>query len=252
MIALSDLSNYLNQYLEINNFNDYAPNGIQVEGCETIKKIILGVTACQALLDRAVIEKADLILVHHGYFWKGESSIITGIKKSRLKTLLNNNINLLAYHLPLDCHPIVGNNIQLAKQLNINNINRHTIDNIPGLVCTGELNKAISGDDFANILKTQLDQAPLYIPAEKKLIKNIAWCTGAAQDLLQTAIDLNADAYITGEVSERTVHLAREAGIHFYSAGHHATERYGIQALGEHLSQQFPIDIKYIDIPNPV
>ena len=245
-----ELENYLNQLLQPEDFKDYCPNGLQVEGKHDIQKIITGVTACQDLIDKAIEKNADAILVHHGYFWTGENSCITGMKKNRIASLLKNEINLYAYHLPLDAHVEFGNNVQLAKKLNI------AIEFNDGrenpFLFTGSLKNPMSGEDFSLYVNKILSREPLFISSHKKKIKTLAWCTGAAQDYIEEAHSLGVDAFLTGEVSERTVHFARENDIHFFAAGHHATEKYGVQALGDHLVEKFGVDCEFIDIGNPV
>lgn len=250
VVSQTVLLGYLDELLLSRPIQDYAPNGLQVAGKPFIKKIVSGVTACQALLDAAVLHKADAVLVHHGYFWKGESSVIIGAKKQRLKTLLQHDLNLIAYHLPLDVHPVYGNNARLAEILNL--VVTRVLDPAMGLLWQGELASMMTGEALVTHIRQQLGRAPLYIPGHSPSIHRIAWCTGAGQDFIQQAIEANVDAFLTGEVSERTVHSAREAGIHFFAAGHHATERYGVQALGEHIAEQFSIQHQFIDIDNPV
>lgn len=246
------LLQHLEELLQPHTFRDYSPNGLQVSGRETISHIVTGVTASQALIDAAIEQGADTLLVHHGYFWKGENERVIGIKRERLKALLTHDINLIAYHLPLDCHPLYGNNVQLAERLNLKvDGPMDTQDpTAPGLV--GRLPQAMTGADFSQWLADCLDREPLHIGEDTDIIESVAWCTGAAQGFLQQAVDLGVDAFITGEVSEPTVHLARETGIHFFSAGHHATERYGAKVLGEHLAEQFDLTVEFIDIDNPV
>lgn len=252
MVKLPELVAYLTHLLEPQVFKDYCPNGLQVEGKQEITTLVTGVTASQALIDAAVEKNADAILVHHGLFWKGEAMTLTGMKYRRVKSLIVNKTNLLAYHLPLDAHPLYGNNAQLAKILNIDL--QETFEVEPGikLGCLGEISPAQSVDHFTQHLESRLQRVPLHIPSTKKEIRRIAWCTGAAQDFILPAIDQGIDAYLTGEVSERTVHIARENNIHFFAAGHHATERYGVLALGEHLSERFGLAHSFIDIDNPV
>lgn len=252
MAHLSEVVLYLNQLLQIHRFQDYSPNGLQVEGKQGISHIVAGVTASQALLDAAVRQKADAILVHHGYFWKGESPEITGLKKRRLQTLFDNEISLLAYHLPLDAHPVYGNNIQLAEILDLSVTGPLGDDSVGELIFTGELSHSLSGKDFSAHIDKALGRAPLHISGGPKMIKTIAWCTGAAQGFIEHAVKAGVDAYLTGEASEQTVHVARESGIHFYAAGHHATERYGIRAIAEHVAQQFSFSYDFVDIDNPV
>ncbi len=252
MLELEELVNHLHQYLSVEQFKDYAPNGLQVQGKPKIKKIISGVTASDALIDAAIEKKADAILVHHGFFWSQENPCITGIKHARLKKLLQNDISLLAYHLPLDVHPEVGNNTQLAKLLDLKIEKTIPAFSVPNLFFIGKPNKKISANDFALLVEQQLQRKPLWIPGESKFIESIAWCTGAAQRGIDLAVDIKVDAYLTGEISEHTVYVARETGIHFFSAGHYATERYGVRALGNYLQQQFSIEHEFIEIKNPI
>ncbi|MBT0727060.1 type 2 GTP cyclohydrolase I [Rosenbergiella australiborealis] len=242
------LEQHIDGYLNSHQFKDYAPNGLQVEGRESVKRIVTGVTACQALLDRAVELEADAIIVHHGYFWKNEPVVIKNMKRQRLKTLLANDINLYGWHLPLDAHPEVGNNVQLAKLLGIT-----LKGEIEPYLLEGEFEKPLTAEQLSQRLAEKLQRQPLYCgPDDQAEIKRIAWCTGGAQDFIERAADAGVDAFITGEVSERTVHIARERGIHFFGAGHHATERGGIQALGEWLKRHHGLEVTFIDIENPV
>lgn len=252
MISRRELSAYLDQLLSVEKVSDYCPNGLQVEGRETIRVIVTGVTASLALIERAIELKADAILVHHGYFWKNESPIIVGSKKARLAKLLGNDLNLFAYHLPLDTHPELGNNAQLAQVLNIQVNKSVTVDRCEHLLWLGELEQPVSGEIYARQLELKLGHSPLHIPGTTKPIQQLAWCTGAAQSYLEKAADLGVDAFISGEVSEATYHLAHERGIHYFAAGHHVTERYGIKALGQHLSEQFGLEHQFVDLPNPV
>ncbi|MEY4474875.1 MAG: hypothetical protein RL248_642 [Pseudomonadota bacterium] len=242
-----ELETLLNNTLNIYDFQDYAPNGLQVEGRAEVKRIITGVTASQALLDVAVQQQADAILVHHGYFWKNEPMAVRGMKRNRLKTLLTNDINLYGYHLPLDAHPELGNNAQLAKLLGIK-----VLGEIESLLPYGEfivpLNAVILRERLEKILDRNVLHCGVQAPAD---IHRIAWCTGGGQGYIQQAAEFGVDAFITGEVSEQTIHIAREMGVNFYAAGHHATERYGIKALGEWLATQHQLEVIFIDIPNP-
>lgn len=252
MVERSTLVDYCNQLLQSDAFQDYCPNGLQVEGAQQVKRLVTGVTASQALVDAAVAAGAQMLLVHHGYFWKGEGQTITGIKQRRLKTLLTHDLNLLAYHLPLDVHGEVGNNVQLARLMGWSVLGGLEPGNPRSVGLHGELAEAVDGDTLAGQLANALGREPLYIAGNDRPIKRIAWCTGAAQGYIDRAISLGVDAYVTGEVSEPTVHAARENGIHFFAAGHHATERYGVKALGEHLAEHFGIEHQFIDIDNPV
>lgn len=243
----AELTEYLNDYLEIANFKDYAPNGLQVEGKSEIKTIVTGVTACQALLDKAVELKADAILVHHGYFWKSEPEVITGFKQKRIKTLLINDINLYGYHLPLDAHNELGNNVLLGKLWGLTEPSEPK-----DLVRFGELQEAIPMSEFKEIVDKSLKRESLWLEGGPKMVKRIAWCSGGAQGYIDKAIELKADVFISGEVSEQTTHLAKECGVHYLAAGHHATERLGIKALGEHLASKFSLNCHFVDIQNPV
>ncbi|WP_299794295.1 Nif3-like dinuclear metal center hexameric protein [uncultured Shewanella sp.] len=247
----SELSRYLSEFLQISNYKDYAPNGLQVEGRTKINKIVTGVTACQALIDRAVELNADAILVHHGFFWKGEPEVITGMKQRRIKALLANDINLFGYHLPLDGHPMLGNNAELGRRLDISDA--EPVEGVAqGLIWQGRLDAPMSAEAFSSRLNNVLNRDALHIGQSSGEIQSVAWCSGGAQDYIDIAADLGVDAFISGEVSERTFHSAMELGVHYFAAGHHATERYGIQALGGHLAREFNIEHQFIDINNPV
>lgn len=243
---------YLDQLLEPNKYDDYCPNGLQVEGKSNVGKIVTGVTGCLALLEKAVEAKADMVLVHHGYFWKNEISTITGIKKNRIKLLLAHDINFVAYHLPLDAHSELGNNVQLANRLDFKIAPSQETKEQFSLVLSGELKKPMTINEFALHIERELERKPLVEAADNKVFKKIAWCTGGAQNYIDEAIMQGCEAYLTGELSEQTVHIARENNIHLIGAGHHATERYGIKALGEHLAKVFNLEHQFIDIANPV
>ncbi|WP_312141557.1 type 2 GTP cyclohydrolase I [Pantoea septica] len=242
-----ELENIVNQQLNSGAFSDYAPNGLQVEGRTEVKTLITGVTASQALVDEAVARNVDAILVHHGYFWKSEPAVIKGMKRNRLRALLTNDINLYGWHLPLDAHPTLGNNAQLAKLLDI-----EVKGEVQPLVFWGELATPLSGEALAQRIEEKLGRTPLHCgdnaPAQ---IRRVAWCSGGGQGFIDSAAAFGVDAYITGEVSEQTIHSAREQGLHFFAAGHHATERGGIKALGEWLASEHGLDVTFIDIPNP-
>lgn len=247
MMKNSELERLINEKLNTASFSDYGPNGLQVEGREAVQKIITGVTASQALLDEAVRQEADGVIVHHGYFWKNESPIIRGMKRNRLKTLLANDINLYGYHLPLDAHPELGNNVQLAQLLGIT-----VMGEIEPLVPWGELSMPVPGLELASWIEARLGRRPLWCgDTGPDTVKRVAWCTGGGQGFIDSAARFGVDAFITGEVSEQTIHSAREQGLHFYAAGHHATERGGIRALSEWLTENTDLDVTFIDIPNP-
>ena len=246
-----ELEQLINQKLSSDKINDYAPNGLQVEGKTEIKKIITGVTASQALIDYAIRQNADAILVHHGYFWKSENPCIRGMKGKRIKALLVNDMNLYGYHLPLDVHPELGNNAQLAKLLDIENL-QPLEKGAVSIPVWGELKEPMTGENFAEKIEKVLNRKPLIcIENGPHLIRKIGICTGGGQGYIDLAAEQGCDAFITGEVSEQTIHSAREQGLHFFSAGHHATERYGIKALGEWLAKEYGFDVEFKDIDNP-
>ncbi|WP_298440004.1 Nif3-like dinuclear metal center hexameric protein [uncultured Ferrimonas sp.] len=247
-----ELLSYLDGLLKPWQLKDYAPNGLQVEGRDEIHTIVTAVTADQRVLDKAVELGADCVLVHHGYFWKSEPAVITGMKQRRLKALLCNDINLIGYHLPLDVHPELGNNAQLARLLRISNVRPLHEGNDTDLVLRGEFETAMSGAELAEYLGHKLGRQPLHIAGHNRPIKTLAWCSGGAQDYLDEVASFGLDAFISGEVSERTYHSAVEQGIDYFAAGHHATERGGIQALGDHLASKFFLDVHFVDTPNPV
>ena len=251
-VSLKELESKLLQLLKPEQFSDYCPNGLQVQGRSQIQKIVTGVTACQALIDAAALQNADAILVHHGYFWRGEDQSIIGLKKARIGKLLEHDINLFAYHLPLDVHSELGNNVQLAKLLEIDIEGDIYKQNNHGLVLEGRLNQTRSFEEFSDFVSGRLNRPCFAVQGGSKEINSIAWCTGAAQNYIEMAVDAGVDAYLTGEVSEQTVHIAREAGIHFFAAGHHATERYGVQAVGNYLADEYNIEHQFIDIDNPI
>uniref|UniRef100_Q47AN2 GTP cyclohydrolase 1 type 2 homolog n=1 Tax=Dechloromonas aromatica (strain RCB) TaxID=159087 RepID=Q47AN2_DECAR len=248
-MKLEELVDYLDGLLVPGKFRDYCPNGLQVEGCSEITRVVAGVTASQALLDAAIERHADAILVHHGYFWKGEDGRVTGIRRQRLASLLANDINLLAYHLPLDAHPELGNNARLARLLGFLPEGRFGEQDIAWL---GALAEPCDLPSLVSRVAGVLGRQPLVVGGGDRLIRRIGWCSGGAQGYFEQAIALGVDAYLSGEISEQTVHLARESKVAYLAAGHHATERYGVQALAEHLSQQFGIACEFVDLDNPV
>jgi dinuclear metal center YbgI/SA1388 family protein len=252
MIDRDQLVKFLNTELQSEKIRDYCPNGLQVEGKAGIARVVTGVTASQALLDAAVAVNADAILVHHGYFWKNETAPVTGIKKKRLQTLLRHDINLLAYHLPLDVHPTLGNNAQLGLLLNAENITAVAAAEPNGVLMQGELATGFSAEQIAQQLENTLGRKVLLHAIENSAgIRKLAWCTGGGQGYIEQAAAAGAQLFISGEVSEQTIHLSRELGIHFIAAGHHATERYGVKALGEFIAQQLGLEVQFIDIDNP-
>lgn len=243
------LVEYLDGLLQPAKFRDYCPNGLQVEGRADVGRIIAGVTASQALLDVAVARGADAILVHHGYFWKGEDGRITGIRRQRLKTLLAHDISLLAYHLPLDAHPELGNNAQLATRLGWLPDGRFGEQDIAWLGSVGEPTTAAQ---LCDQLAAELARTPMLVGDAGRPVRRLGWCTGGAQGYFEQAIALGVDAFVSGEISEQTVHLARESGVAFLACGHHATERYGVAALAEHLTRHCGLQCEFVDLDNPV
>ena len=249
----SEFELLLNQTLSPHRFKDYAPNGLQVEGKKEINRVVTGVTASQALIDAAIEYKADAIFVHHGYFWKNETPQIIGMKYRRIAALIKNDINLYGYHLPLDAHPVLGNNAGLANGIGL--VNRRglqsgvLLEEAIGLV--GELNKPMTVSAFQRLVERVVGREILFENVDDKVIHRVALCTGGAQGYIEQAVAVDADVFITGEVSEQTIHIARELGIHFIAAGHHATERFGAQSIAKFLAERHGLDAVFIDIDNP-
>lgn len=248
-MEIKKLMDYTEELLQVSRFKDYCPNGLQVQGKTDIRTIVSGVTASMALLQASARAKADLVIVHHGYFWKNEDARIKGIKRDRLKLLLEQDINMAAFHLPLDAHPEYGNNVQFGRVLGIA---ANGLVGDPAIIAHGVLDAEETLRHFAKRLHQALNREPLVIGDLERKIGKMAWCTGAAQGYFEQAIEFGADVFISGEVSEQTIHLARESGVAYIAAGHHATERYGIQALGQHLADKFGLQHFFIDIDNPV
>jgi dinuclear metal center YbgI/SA1388 family protein len=245
------LLNACTELLQPARFKDYGPNGLQVEGAETIRHIVSGVTASRALIEAAIDAKADAIFVHHGLFWRGQDGTVTGWMKQRLQLLLAHNINLLAYHLPLDAHPELGNNAQLGKRLGLQ------VQGTFGEQDLGLWGARADGQVFANaqalasVVSTALQREPVAVQTPAREIRKVAWCTGGAQSYFEAAIAAGVDAFITGEISEPQAHLARETGVAFLACGHHATERYGSPAVAAHVAKQLGITHQFIEIDNP-
>ncbi|HNJ77513.1 MAG TPA: Nif3-like dinuclear metal center hexameric protein [Azospira sp.] len=244
-----ELLRYLDATLETARFRDYCPNGLQVEGRAEVRRIVAGVTASQALLEAAIARSADAILVHHGWFWKGEDGRITGLRRRRIGTLLTHDINLFAYHLPLDAHPGLGNNAQLAQRLGWIAEGRFGEQDIAWY---GSVAAPTTAGALAASLAAGLGRPPQLIGDLNRPVCRIGWCSGGAQGYFEQAIALGLDAYVSGEISEQTVHLARESGVAYLAAGHHATERYGVQAVADHLADRFGLQCEFVDIDNPV
>ncbi len=230
-------------------FDDYCPNGLQVEACSEVRRIVTGVTASLALVEAAAEAGADLLVVHHGYFWKGEPLPLTGMKGRRVAALFRHGISLAAWHLPLDAHPELGNNALLGRRLGLGAMGPAGDD---GLLWGGTLESPLGLEALGRRVEEALGRRPLLLSGGEHPVSRLAWCTGAAQQFIERAAALGFDAFLSGEVSEATFHAARELGIHYLAAGHHATERYGVQALGERLAAEFGLEHRYIEIENPV
>ncbi len=249
-MQLRELVAHLDQLLEAASFKDYCPNGLQVEGRAQVRRVLCGVTASQALLDAALAGGYDAVFVHHGYFWKGEDGRITGIRRRRLQTLLANELSLLAYHLPLDAHPQLGNNAQLGKLMGWSDEGRFG-DSELGWIGRPQ-QEGQSAAALAAMLGERLAREPLLVGDRNRVVKQVAWCSGGAQDWFEAAIAAGADVFVSGEISEQTVHLARESGVPYIAAGHHATERYGARAIAAHLRAELALEADFLDLDNPV
>jgi dinuclear metal center YbgI/SA1388 family protein len=248
-MLLHELENYTARLLEVARFQDYCPNGLQVEGRRAVRRVVSGVSASLALLEAAADAEADAVLVHHGYFWKGEDSRLVGVKKRRLDVLFASGMSLFAYHLPLDAHPLYGNNALLGKALGAE---AEGTFGEQALACFGTLPAPRTLAPWTDALAAALARAPLVIGEAERPVRRVAWCSGAGQGYFEAALALGVDAFVTGEISERYVHLAREAGVAFVCAGHHATERFGVRALGEHWAEAFGLEHRYVEVENPV
>lgn len=248
MTHRNEIDQYLNDLLDVPRFRDYGPNGLQVEGKPAIHKIVSGVTASLALIDAAIDARADAILVHHGLFWQGHDGRVTGWLKTRLERLLAHQINLFAYHLPLDAHAQLGNNAQLGRRLGWS---ISTSFGEQALGCCAELAAPQGLDELVLSIEQALGKRVLLVPGDGRSLRRVAWCTGGAQGFFEGAIAAGADVFLTGEISEPQAHYARESGVAFIAAGHHATERFGAPALAEHLAQRFGLEHEAIEIDNP-
>ena len=244
-----ELVRYLDELLASAQFKDYCPNGLQVEGRAEVRRIVAGVTANRALIDAAVADDADLMLVHHGWFWRGEDSRVVGFRKTRLQTLLKHDISLMAYHLPLDAHAELGNNARLAALFD------WRIEGQYGEQGIGFFGEAVRPQTLAELtgeVGAALSRSPLVIGEPGQRIERVAWCSGGGQSYFEQAATLGVDVFLSGEISEHSVHLARETGVAYIAAGHHATERLGIQALAAHLAKNLELECRFVDIDNPV
>jgi dinuclear metal center YbgI/SA1388 family protein len=248
MVARDDLQAQLAQLLAVERFRDYGPNGLQVEGRPQVHRLITGVTASLALIEAAVREGADAILVHHGLFWRGQDGRITGWLRARLAPLLAHGINLFAYHLPLDAHPELGNNAQFGARLGLLSDRRFGEQDLGFAGAAGALSTTAA---LQAAVHRVCERAPVLVPGDGRALKRIGWCTGGAQGTFEAAIAAGVDAYVTGEISEPQAHIARETGVAFVACGHHATERFGAPAVGAHLAECFGLEHRFIDVPNP-
>ncbi|WP_428419817.1 Nif3-like dinuclear metal center hexameric protein [Methylibium sp.] len=248
MTSREELENYLATLLELERFKDYGPNGLQVEGKPQIRKLVTGVTASLALIEAAAAAGADAVLVHHGLFWRGQDGRLTGWLKKRVGALLAHDLNLFAYHLPLDAHPEHGNNAQLGAKLKFVSEARFGEQQL-GFI--GRPPQPLTGAALSALVQFRLGRAPTVVEGDGRPIRRVAWCTGGAQGYFEAAIAAGADAYLTGEISEPQAHIARETGVAFYACGHHATERFGAPALGAHVAQLFDLEHEFIEIDNP-
>ncbi|MFO1217529.1 MAG: Nif3-like dinuclear metal center hexameric protein [Burkholderiaceae bacterium] len=248
MVTRSELESHLAALLQVERFRDYGPNGLQVQGRSEVRRLVSGVTASLALIEAAIAERADAIVVHHGLFWRGQDGRVVGWLQQRLKQLLGHDINLFAYHLPLDAHPTLGNNAQLGQRLGLQIELSFGEQDLGVCAAAGPL------DSLAALqakVTAALGREPVVVAGDGRPLRRIGWCTGGAQGHFEAAIGAGADAYITGEISEPQAHIARETGVAFLACGHHATERFGAAALGEHLAAQFGLQHRFIDIANP-
>ena len=244
----TQLQRHLDDLLEAARFKDYCPNGLQVEGAPEVRKVVCGVTASQALIEAAIERGAQALLVHHGWFWRGEDGRVTGMKKARMARLLAHDINLFAYHLPLDAHAELGNNAQLGRVLGLTPTG---VAGDQGLLWLGETAQPVAASVLAQQVGEALGRAPLLVGDACRSVRRVAWCTGGAQGYFEQAIAEGVDLYLSGEISEQTTHLARESGVPYIAAGHHATERYGVRALGAHVAERFGLQVDFVDIDNP-
>ena len=246
-----ELSNFLARYLKTDEFKDDCPNGLQVEGKNEVKKIITSVSASVELFEYAVSQKADTVIVHHGIIWYFERPLYKGGYRERIRILLANNMNLYGFHLPLDAHEEIGNNAQLCRKLDIENM--RPFGDIKGqyIGMKGEINSS-EKNVFFDKVKNVVDRDPLIFDYGPDQIEKVGIISGGAQKYFNQAVSAGLDVYLTGEVSEHIMHYAKEEKIHFISAGHYATERFGILALGELLESKFDVEVNFVDIENPV
>lgn len=248
MAPRKEIDRYLAELLGVERFRDYGPNGLQVEGRAEVRHVVSGVTASLALIDAAIAAGADTIVVHHGLFWRGQDGRLTGWLKERVARLLKHDINLFAYHLPLDAHPELGNAAQLGLRLGLAADAAFGEQNLGSIGAAGP---HVDAAALAAAVARTLGRTPTLLPGDGRPLARIAWCTGGAQGYFDAAIAAGADAYITGEISEPQAHLSRETGVAYLACGHHASERYGAQALAAHVAERFGLEHRFIDIDNP-
>jgi dinuclear metal center YbgI/SA1388 family protein len=248
MVLRDELQSHLRQLLGVDRFRDYGPNGLQVEGRAEVRRLVSGVTASLELIEAAVDQRADALLVHHGLFWRGHDGRVTGWLRARLAPLLAHDINLFAYHLPLDDHPELGNNAQFGAQLGLRGDARFGEQDLGFAGGSGALTSLAA---LTAAAERVCARTPTVVPGDGRALARIGWCTGGAQGYFEAAIAAGVDAYVTGEISEPQAHIARETGVAFVACGHHATERFGTPALAAHLASQFGLEHRFIDIPNP-
>ena len=247
MLKVHELASWCDRYLEVDRFEDYCPNGLQVEASQDVRCLVSGVTASLELIEAAIDLRADALLVHHGYFWKGEPQSLVGMKGRRVRELITHGISLLAYHLPLDAHPEVGNNVGLGLAMGMSGA--PVVEG--SLIWGAGLETPEPASAIENRLGGVVGRPVLRLGADRTVTR-LAWCSGAAQGYITDAAALGYDGYISGEVSEQTYHQARELGIAYFAAGHHATERFGVQALGGLIANHYGIEHHYVELANPV
>ena len=248
MAHRSDIDVYLSAVMQTASFKDYGPNGLQIEGRAGVIRVVSGVTASLALIEAAIAAQADALLVHHGLFWRGQDGRLTGWLKQRVQRLMGHDISLFAYHLPLDAHAEFGNNAQFGRRIGVSADSRFGEQSL-GFI--GSLEQPVTTPDLLSRLGQISSRTPAHVEGDGRALRRVAWCTGGAQSYFEGAIAAGADVFITGEMSEPQVHLARETGVAFIACGHHASERYGVQALGSHIAEHFGIEHRYIEIDSP-
>jgi len=252
MADLHEIVAFANELLEIEKIPDSCPNGLQVEGKREVERIVTGVSACMELFEEAAQRQADAVIVHHGMFWDSDPRPVKGAIKARIKFLLDNDISLIGYHLPLDRHPEVGNNIELVKRLGLTNPKPFGMHRGQSISYIAKTKSPVTFDEFVTTINQVIGREPVCYSFGQDMIDSVAICSGSAPELVLEAVAEKADLFITGEDAEWVYHLSKEEGIHYVAAGHHATERFGVMALGERIKEKFGIDVRFVDIPNPI